>query len=225
LRRWQPALAAITPTTFRRHVLNVDTGRQPADRMEEVLRTGRGIRTAVLIGGLLLASAHVPAASAKQRASTTTTVVRGSFINTAEVCSAATPHSGDPTKVDVACDASSTYTGGLDGETRDHLTATVDLATGDITEGAFDEWFYGTYSGEDGSLGGLHYAGSFFIDGKTSSFHATAKILGGTCFFKGSRGTVNFDGMEVYGGFVMKLIRPAPVPASDSTCNPLGDGQ
>jgi hypothetical protein len=188
------------------------------------LRIRRSIRIAVLIGGFLLASAHLPAASSKERASTTTITVRGSYVDTAEVCSAATPHAGDPTKVDVECDATSTYTGGLDGETRDHLAATIDLASGD-TDGVFDEWFYGAYSGEDGSLGGLHYRGTFVIDGATSTFHATAKIFEGTCFFQGSRGTATFDGNAAYGGFVMKLIHPKPAPESSPTCNPLGGGQ
>ena len=152
---------------------------------------------------------------------TTTTEVRGSYVTDVGcVPRAVTPHAGDPTKFDGSCYFGSTYTGGLVGHTAGHMTVTVDAISGNMS-GKFDEWFYGTYTGDSGSYGGVHYAGSFFIDGQTSTLWGTGKILGGTCSFADSKGSLRFDGMDVYGGFVWQLTRPNPAPVPAPTCNPI----
>ena len=132
----------------------------------------------------------------------------------------ATPHADDPTTWDVSCDDATLYTGGLDGRTLTHYTATIDAA-GNI-DGQYDEWFYGTYSGEDGSFGGIHTVGTFSVDGKTSTATYHAKIVGGTCSFAGAKGTIAVDmAVAVNGGYVVTLIRPNPAPVPAPTCNPI----
>lgn len=150
---------------------------------------------------------------------TTTTVVRGAFANDLPCIlpGDVTPHPDDPTQIDFTCTYSVLYAGGFDGRTVGTLTATADATTGNMG-GDFEEWFYGTYSGEDGSFGGIHYAGTFTVDGKTSTFTALARIDAGTCSFAGAGGRASFDGMATHGGFVFELERPAQPPDSSPTC-------
>ena len=170
---------------------------------------------------IALAGGGVAQAKPARQPKTTTTEIRGSYVNDVPcVPRDVTPHAGDPTKFDASCDLKSTYTGGLVGGPVGHMKITVDTVSGNMS-GTMDEWFYGTYSGEDGSFGGIHFAGSFFVDGKTNTLWGTGKILGGTCSFTGSQGTLRFDGVGVYGGFVWQLTRPNPAPVSAPTCNPI----
>jgi len=176
--------------------------------------------TVTLVAITLVSGGAAQAKPAKPK--TTTSEIRGSYVNdlSCPVPRYARPHADDPTKVDVSCDISSLYTGGLDGRTLGTATATVDLVTGDIV-GEYDEWLYATYSAEDGSFGGIHFAGTWSIDGKTQAFTARSQIVGGTCSFAGAEGSGAFDGMSTHGGFIVELTRPNPTPAPAPTCNPI----
>jgi len=175
--------------------------------------------TVSVVAIALVSGGAVQAKPAKSK--TTTAEIRGSYINNVGcVPTDVRPHADDPTKFDASCDLGSTYTGGLVGHTAGYMTITVDTLSGDVS-GTFDEWFYGTYTGDSGSYGGLHYVGSFFLDGATNSLGGTGEIVGGTCSFTGSSGTLRFDGANVYGGFVWQLTRPNPTPVPAPTCNPI----
>lgn len=160
-----------------------------------------------------------PAAAPKQ--ATTTTEVHGAFVND-DLCGPGhsfAPHADDPTTFDFSCGIASVYSGGLDGHTLGNMTGTIDVSGN--TVGTYDEWFYGTLSSEDGTLGGIHYQGWFAVDGKTNGFRGGAKIVGGTCSFAGAAGAFAFSGISVAGGWSMQLVRPEPKPAPSATCDPV----
>jgi len=168
--------------------------------------------------GVLFAALAVLIAGSAQAAPATE--IRGSYVNNVGCVPRDVKPHADPTKFDVTCYVGSTYTGGLVGHTAGHMRVTVDTVTGNMS-GTADEWFYGRYPGDDGSYGGIHFTASFSIDGKTNSLRGTGKIVGGTCSFTGSKGTLSFDGFDVYGGFIWQLTRPNPKPVSSPTCNPI----
>lgn len=125
----------------------------------------------------------------------------------------------DPTTLSLDCRGlNSIYVGDLAGQTLSHLKFTIDEHGN--TEGTFDEWFYGRYM-KDGTLGELHFQGTFRIDGATSSFVGEANIVDGTCGFAGSTGTATFDGNSLFGGYTAKWNRPQPPVTPDPTCNPI----
>jgi hypothetical protein len=74
--------------------------------------------------------------------------------------------------------------------------------------GTIDEWLYGM-SWADGSIGGLHFTGSYSISSTDGGFAATATIVGGTCDFAGSSGTLSFTGYTANGGYSGTWILPA----------------
>ncbi len=174
---------------------------------------------ALLVVGLIAGIG--PAQAKTHPPKTTTTVVRGAYVDDISCApTGATPHADDPTTFDISCDGGSLFTGGLDGHTVFHWAGTMDAA-GNIAA-QYDEWFYGTYSGEDGSFGGIHAVGTFSVDGKTSTFTAHARIVAGTCSFAGAGGTFDANGLSVSpGGYVITLIRPNPAPVPAPTCNPI----
>jgi len=182
----------------------------------KITATGRDRRLGVLAGGLILLT--LTAATGGLAASTE---VRGGYVNTLDcVPQSYTPHTDDPTTFDVTCDFGSLWTGALEGHTLGRFTATMDVVSGDIS-GFADEWFYGTYTDEPGSFGGIHISAPFFIDGSTSTLREQAAIIEGTCSFAGSSGMFTFNGTSVFGGFVAQWTRPEPAPPPAPTCNPV----
>lgn len=163
---------------------------------------------------VLAALAFVPA-----EASTTVTV-RGGYINDAVgPCNPVTAKTGPgtpPSYATVSCLGGSLYNGALSGHTVINLKATF-YTNGNAT-GTFDEWFYGTYTA-DRTVGGIHWKGSFSINGATGAFQASAAIVGGTCDFAGSSGSMSYTGHEVNGGYVGTWTRPSTT--SRMPCNPL----
>lgn len=110
-------------------------------------------------------------------------------------------------------------TGGFAGLTFATTNAAIDMQ-GNVS-GTFDEWFYGRYVA-DGTQGGLHYTGTFIITAATAGFVAEGTIVGGTCGFAGSAGTITFVGSAAFGGYTADWVRPAARASSDSTiCNPV----
>jgi hypothetical protein len=85
----------------------------------------------------------------------------------------------------------SVWQGSFRGTTVVTTQGTTNLVTGD-TDGTVDE----TFSGAAGRnfRGTLHFVEEYTVEGATGAFHLVAHITGGTAAFKGSRGTVTFDG-------------------------------
>lgn len=100
----------------------------------------------------------------------------------------------------------------VDGSFMGHSVATTITKVNSNTgaTGTFDEWIYGMYWG-DGSVGGLHVRGTFTISSVDGGFSSTGTIVGGTCDFAGSTGTLNSTGYGVTGGYSGSWILPAPL--------------
>jgi hypothetical protein len=122
-----------------------------------------------------------------------------------------------PSSISAVCVLTSPVDGGWTGFNLDTVDATV-YTNGDMG-GTADSWFYGTYT-KDNSVGGIHFAGSFSIDGATSSFSEESRILGGTCAFAGSSGSISFVGHTLYGGYLADWHRAAG-PAPSQPCDPI----
>ena len=170
---------------------------------------------------LLAASALCASALLGQQAqaSVEAITVRGGFVNDSACAFATVGQTADPTTFALECQGfGSVYTGGFTGQLMTHIKGTIDIY-GNI-EGTYNEWLYGRYAG-DGTLGELHFRGSFSVDGATSSFVGRANLVDGTCGFAGSTGTATFDGHSLFGGYTVKWTRPKPPVASDPTCNPV----
>lgn len=75
--------------------------------------------------------------------------------------------------------------------------------------GTFDEWIYATSWG-DGGIGGLHVSGTFEISSVDGGFSSHGTIVGGTCDFAGSTGTIDSTGYGLTGGYSGQWIRPRP---------------
>lgn len=146
-------------------------------------------------------------------------IVRGGWLNDLPCLSvdpqSLRPRGSPPSSITLSCTGTTLWNGGWTGRTVLKVTATID-ARGNIT-GTADEWFYGVYT-PDNSVGGLHWVGRFGVQG--GQFWATARIVGGTCSFAGSRGSGSFDGYQLNGGYTFSWIRPVRKPAP-ATCNPL----
>ena len=167
-----------------------------------------------LVGAL---AATVPAQAVRQKATT----VRGGWINEPPFCDPRGSEVGPgtpPESVSFSCVAVSPVTGGWTGHNVERVEGTL-YSNGDVT-GTADAWFYGIYTA-DKTYGGIHFRGTFSIDGATGAFEEEAQIIGGTCAFAGSSGTISFFGYQLYGGYVAEWFRPAN--ASTEPCNPIVD--
>lgn len=146
--------------------------------------------------------------------------VRGGFVNDigAAFCNLLTAKPGTgtpPGSVTASCTGGTLYDGGWTGHTITHVAATIHL-NGDMA-GSFDEWFYGIFTGDE-SYGGIHWKGTFSIDGATGGFQGASTIVAGTCAFAGSTGHVTYTGDEVNGGYVATWYHRGS--ASSAPCNP-----
>jgi hypothetical protein len=179
----------------------------------------RVLLMAMLVAVGLVASANAPSASAGTGGGSKTerrhppVWVRGGYVNDLQGCSPAPGPS--PYLLTLECWGGSVWDGGWSGHTIIHLIATVDMAG--RFAGTYQEWFTGTYLG-DNSYGGIHTRGHFSID-ENNQFIAQAKIVGGSCGFAGSSGSVAYDGNSVHGGFVGEWFRP-PTKPGPATCVP-----
>ena len=125
----------------------------------------------------------------------------------------------DPTTVKVGPGTPPSYVvtqciGGqaVDGSFMGHsiVNTTETLYTNGAISGSFDEWIYGVYWG-DLSQGGLHVRGTFNVSATDGGFVATGTIVGGTCDFAGSSGTLNSTGYVANGGYSGSWTLPAPL--------------
>jgi hypothetical protein len=190
------------------------------DRPERPARPGPIAVTSTRSVAVQPASATVTGA-AKPGPTTTTVSMHGAYVNDVACLppQSFAPDAGDPTHAAFACGIGSFYTGGLNGHTVGSMTGTIDLS-GNIA-GTYQEWFYGSYSGEDGSFGAIHFVGVFSIDGKTNGFIAKGRIVEGTCSFSSATGTLDAAGQSVAGGLTVVLTRPVATRASSAACNPV----
>ncbi len=177
-------------------------------------KRGIAMAAAVLTVGLL---AGIAPAQAKSRAKTTTTTVRGGYVNDVACVPRSAGTTDDPDVVALECDGSSLWNGDFTGRTVIHLVATLDTAG--RMAGTYEEMFVGAYSG-DHSHGALHTKGTFSID-ENMQFTARATITSGTCDWAGSSGRMAYDGFSENGGYVGQWKRPVVRPPSDPTCNPI----
>ena len=177
-----------------------------------------------LIGiALVLGNATVGAAEAKRPigAHPAPITVRGAWFNDvpAFYCYPGTIKPGPgtpPGSVQLSCLGGSAYAGAWTGHTQFTQASTV-YQNGDI-RGTYDEWFYGIYTADD-TTGGIHWHGTYGVDAATNAFFADATIIGGTCGFAGSTGTVSFSGISTNGGYVGSWSHPHS--AVDELCDPV----
>jgi hypothetical protein len=148
---------------------------------------------------------------------TRTSVVRGGWVNEAGCIPVGAGTTEDPDVISLTCSGGSIWDGELTGHTVVHVDAT--LTTSGAMHGTYEEFFVGTYLGDD-SHGGLRTRGTVdvFEDG---AFTARAAIVEGTCDWLGSTGSMAYDGFAVNGGYVGEWTRPVGPPASDPACNPV----
>jgi hypothetical protein len=172
--------------------------------------------TTLVVIAIALSSAG--AANAKPKAPAPITV-RGGFVNLPPTyCNPATitPGPGTPPgSFTGMCAGAGPFDGGWTGIAYDTYRITVDTAGN--ASGVSDSWLYARYMG-DGTYGGLHFKGTFSIDAATGSFQESARIVGGTCAFAGSSGSISFTGQESHGGYVASWSRPSG--AAVDGCNP-----
>ena len=139
-----------------------------------------------------------------------TITVRGGWVNDAPAvfCNPSNATVGPgvpPSAVTLRCLAGALFDGSFMGHS---IATTVQTARTSLSvTGTIDAWLYGMYW-VDGSVGGLHYKGSYSISSADGSFTATTTIVGGTCDFAGSTGTLNFSGYTLNGGYSGSWILP-----------------
>lgn len=183
------------------------------------MRTFR-VRPVVLLLGILIPLVSASAATAKPRQSDPPPVppieVVGGWVNDVGCIPAGGGATDDPHVFAAECAGTTTWNGDLSGKTILHVSGTV--ATDGSMQGEFEELFVGTYLG-DRSTGALLTRGAFTIDSK-GAFRARATIVGGTCDWSGSSGSLAFDGYQLNGGYVGTWFRP-PVTPSSTPCTPI----
>jgi hypothetical protein len=150
------------------------------------------LRISIATGACLLALAQAAPAAA------TTTEVGGDWASAVPcVPFEGSPSLENPTQIPYTCEGSATVRGSLVGVTVYTTYGTIDLASGD-SWGTMKERFTGVSA--DGSLRGtMDFKEKFTIDGATLFFDDTAKIVGGSGDFAGSRGAVIFNGTVAAG--------------------------
>lgn len=131
--------------------------------------------------------------------------MRGGYVNNFPCAPLDFGPTDDPDVFRIECIAGSAWNGDWTGHTKIHFKGTV--ATDGSSFGRFEETFIGTYAGDD-SVGALFTKGYFAIDAN-GAFIARAQIVGGACDWAGSRGSVDYDGYQVNGGYVGEWLRPA----------------
>jgi hypothetical protein len=143
-------------------------------------------------------------------------VARGGYVNDLP-CIPLGAGTGADGSVDLVCSGGSIWDGDFLGRTVIYMRQTIDSAS--HVTGTYEEFFVGTYAG-DQSRGGIHTKGYFVVDEK-NSFYARAEIVGATCDWAGSSGSMVADGFVVNGGYVVTWNRPPASAASDPACNPV----
>lgn len=131
--------------------------------------------------------------------------VRGGFVNELACVPAGAAATKDPNVYSLECWGGTLWVGGFTGHTVIHFVAKADVVKNTF-DGTYEERFYGTYAG-DNSFGELRTKGRFTIDA-LGQFIARAKIVDGSCAFKGSSGSFSADGDEFFGGYVVKWVHP-----------------
>ncbi|MBK5305124.1 MAG: hypothetical protein JJD92_00395 [Frankiaceae bacterium] len=157
---------------------------------------------------------------AKPKPATTTSEVRGGWVNEAGFVPSDVKETSDPNVFTVTFTGGSIWNGAFTGHTVVHGVATI--ATSGAMDGDYTEIFYGTYYPDLESaprIGSLTTKGHVHVTSDLE-FTARAKIVSGTCGFAGSTGSMSYDGMAVNGGYVGRWTRPAGAAAVDPTCAP-----
>jgi hypothetical protein len=161
---------------------------------------------------LALVCAAVPAGA--KTVKTTKTVVVGGYVNDiACIPNAAPTVVGE--EIFLSCLGGSIWDGAWTGHTQFELHTSYDLEGNAV--GHYRETLHGVYL-PDGSAGSITFEGTIWIDGPSTQFYATSKIVGGTCAFAGSSGTATASGQEVNGSYRAEWYRPYPAPETDPTC-------
>lgn len=182
------------------------------------MRTKRltGLLIAWVVGAVVVAA---PVSAKPKSDAPKPITVRGGFVNLPPAyCNPATITPGPetpPGSVSGSCAGAGPFDGGWTGVAYDTYRITV-YANGDAG-GTAEGWLYARYMG-DGTYGAIHFKGTFSIDGETGTFVERADIVGGTCDFAGSSGTIWFTGHEAHGGYVARWSRPDR--GSTAPCNP-----
>lgn len=177
----------------------------------------RGLFLTTLSVCLLVTLATLSAADAKQKGGTTATTVRGGFINEAGFIPAGEPTPGpDPGSFVIPFTGGSTWNGSFTGHTVINGVAT--LYSNGALEGTFTETFYGVYE-PDRRTGSLTHSGTFSSD-EHSLFTARSRIVGGTCGFLDSSGSLAFDGASTNGGYIGTWRQPKGFTAPPEPCTP-----
>lgn len=115
----------------------------------------------------------------------------------------ATPSASQPSLVRFECVSGTTWDGAWVGHTVYRVTGTLDGATGDV-HGTVDETFVGLV-GVTHRPGTLHLLGRVDVDGADNTIVVRERVVGGSGAFKGSSGTVTFEGLQA--GAVLGLGR------------------
>ena len=191
--------------------LSVPTSGQSAVRSLAGAVATRSLRPAA---GPASAKSHTQ--NAKGATQSTTTAVRGGWVNDVSCVPLSAGQAVSGQAVNLECEGSASWNGDFTGRDVEHLHAVVQ-PSGRI-DGTYEALFVGTYLG-DHSRGALHEKGYFSVDEK-GAFLARATITGGTCDWAGSSGSIAFDGYQTNGGYVGQWIRPVQRPAADATCIP-----
>lgn len=140
----------------------------------------------------------------------------------ANVVPCAIPRSGDPGSevpprtVSFGCTGSTAYEGDWVGHAVYTATATADFERG-VAYGTAEQWFYGTYA-TDGTSGSMLWRSVFTLDLATGAFHDTSSIVAGTCGFEGSKGKIEFEGLDhagLVGGMYAGSWTRSPTPAQE----------
>lgn len=147
----------------------------------------------------------------------TRTEVRGGWFNEAGFVPLSATATSDPDVYKMDFTGGSIWDGSFDGHTVIRGTALMNVTTGAVS-GSYTEVFYGTYE-PDGRTGSVTTKGRFVSD-ENSTFKARARIVGGSCGFTGSRGTIAYDGLSVHGGYVGTWIHPAGEPSAEPCAPP-----
>ena len=158
---------------------------------------------------------------AKPKPATTTTEVRGGWVNEAGFVPTELAPTSDPDVYTATFSGGSVWNGDFTGHTAIHGVAAMNVMTGDM-EGDYTETFYGTYYPDAQSApryGSLTTKGHFHVTSNLE-FITRAKIVSGTCGFAGSSGTMAYDGFSTNGGYVGSWTRPSGAASLDPTCTP-----
>jgi hypothetical protein len=156
---------------------------------------------------LALLTGLAPAATARS----TATDVRGGYVNELGFVPTSVAPTADPDVYRLSFTGGSIWDGDFVGHTVIQGVALMHVSTG-VVGGSYTETFYGTFV-PDHRTGSLTTRGHFTTT-EQQTFLARARIVGGTCGFNGSSGSMRYDGASVHGGYVGSWRHPAATPPS-----------